>query len=330
MRSMVEGPLAPQEAPPPAYGWSPSPRNRGEDNPIPVPTWLANLDQAWAGVPLIHAGRLVGLVILEHPPIRRALDWEDFDLFRTAGIQAASYIAEARGQQALADARRFDEFNRRFAFIMHDIKNLVSQLSLVARNAERHADKPEFRADMIATLQSSVRKMNDLLVRLSPGAVRAADQPRPVPILDLAEAIAAAKRHAHPVRVSGDPLLSAKADRAGLEQALGHLVQNAIDASPVDLPVEIRFFESGGDVAIEVIDRGHGMSDEFVRTRLFQPFASTKESGFGLGAYEARALLQAMGGRLEVDSLEGEGTRFTLFLPGAETEPTPHYERMRA
>ncbi|HEV2867531.1 MAG TPA: XrtA/PEP-CTERM system histidine kinase PrsK, partial [Allosphingosinicella sp.] len=124
---------------------------RRGDLELPVPPWLAGLESAWAGVPLIHEGRLVALVLLEHPPFRRPLDWEDFDLFRTAGIQAASYIAEARGQQALADARRFDEFNRRFAFIMHDIKNLVSQLSLVARNAERHAANPEFRADMIAT-----------------------------------------------------------------------------------------------------------------------------------------------------------------------------------
>jgi putative PEP-CTERM system histidine kinase len=298
---------------------------------LAVPHWLARLDSAWAGVPLIHAGKLAGLVILEHPPIRRPLDWEDFDLFRTAGIQAASYIAEARGQQALADSRRFDEFNRRFAFIMHDIKNLVSQLSLVARNAERHAENPEFRADMIATLQSSVKKMNDLLVRLSPGAVRAAAEPvRLTRIIEPVEAVAAAKRHAHEIRISGDPALAAKADRTGLEQALGHLVQNAIDASPPDAPVEVRFFESGGDVVIEVADRGHGMSEEFVRTRLFQPFASTKESGFGLGAYEARALLIAMGGRLEVETLVNEGTRFTLFLPGAVVEAAPNYERMRA
>ena len=138
------------------------------DAAVDVPAWLAGLERAWAGAPLIHKGRLVGLVVLEHPPYRRPLDWEDFDLLRAAGIQAASYIAEARSQQALADARRFDEFNRRFAFILHDIKNLVSQLTLVARNAERHADNPEFRADMIATLQSSVAKMNDLLARLSP------------------------------------------------------------------------------------------------------------------------------------------------------------------
>jgi putative PEP-CTERM system histidine kinase len=297
---------------------------------IAVPAWLASLDQAWAGVPLVHGGRIAGLVILAEPAFRRRLDWEDFDLFRTAGIQAASYIAEARSQQALADAQRFDEFNRRFAFIMHDIKNLVSQLSLVARNAERHADNPEFRADMIATLQSSVRKMNDLLARLSPGAARASEPPRAVEIQKLAEAVAAAKRHAHPVRVGGDAALVARVDPAGLEQALGHLVQNAIEASPPDRPVEIRIFESGGDVAIEVIDRGHGMSAGFVRDRLFQPFVSTKETGFGIGAHEARALILAMGGRLDVESGEGEGTRFTLYLPAAQDRAAPFYERMRA
>ena len=295
-----------------------------------VPGWLAGLERAWAGVPLIHAGRLVGLVILEHPPFRRPLDWEDFDLFRAAGIQAASYIAESRGQQALADARRFDEFNRRFAFIMHDIKNLVSQLSLVARNAQRHADNPEFRADMIATLQASVRKMNELLARLSPGAARETEPPRPIRIHPLIEGVVASKRRGHPIMFAGNAGLVASGDATGLEQALGHLVQNAIDASDRDTPVEVRSFESGGDVAIEIVDRGAGMSEEFVRTRLFQPFASTKESGFGIGAYEARALVAAMGGRLEVESAVGEGTRFTIILPGAEAPPAHSYERMRA
>lgn len=303
--------------------------SRGEER-IPVPHWLAGMDRAWAGIPLSHEGRLAGLVILEHPAIRRRLDWEDFDLFRTAGIQAASYIAEARSQQALADAQRFDEFNRRFAFIMHDIKNLVSQLSLVARNAERHADNPDFRADMIATLQSSVRKMNDLLVRLSPGAAREADPPRAVEIAPLVEALVEAKRRLHPVRLACASGLTAMADPAGLEQALGHLIQNAIEASGEADPVTVRCFESGGDVAIEVIDRGHGMAAEFVRTRLFQPFASTKDSGFGIGAYEARALIQAMGGRLEVESRVGEGTSFTLFLGGADTGTVHFPDRMRA
>ncbi|HEV2867238.1 MAG TPA: ATP-binding protein, partial [Allosphingosinicella sp.] len=226
--------------------------------------------------------------------------------------------------------RRFDEFNRRFAFIMHDIKNLVSQLSLVARNAERHAANPEFRADMIATLQASVKKLNDLLARLSPGAARESEPPRLVPIQPLVETVAAAKRKSHPVTAIGEATLTATADPHSLQEALGHLVQNAIDASPPGAAVEIRFFESGGDAMIEIVDRGSGMSDEFIRTRLFQPFVSTKPTGFGIGAYEARALIAAAGGRLEVDTALGEGSRFTIILPGAQAVPGAQYERMRA
>lgn len=287
---------------------------------IRVPATLVSPESLWAGVPLIHGERLVGLVLLGHPLVRRPLDWEDFDLFRTVGIQAASYLAEARTQDALADARRFDEFNRRFAFIIHDIKNLVSQLSLVIRNAERHADKPEFREDMIATLHSSVKKMNDLLARLHRGSQNVEAEPvRTIPVGQAVAAVAEIKRRVHPVEVEGNPAIAAMADPVRLEQALGHLVQNAIDASPGGAPVRIRCGVRGREAAIEIIDRGEGMSADFIRTRLFQPFASTKESGFGVGAFEARSLVAAMGGRIEVDSRPGDGSCFTLLLPLDDT-----------
>ncbi|HEX8480761.1 MAG TPA: XrtA/PEP-CTERM system histidine kinase PrsK [Allosphingosinicella sp.] len=287
---------------------------------VRVPAPLAALDGLWAGVPLIHGDRLVGLVLLEHPLVRRPLDWEDFDLFRTVGIQAASYLAEARTQDALADARRFDEFNRRFAFIIHDIKNLVSQLSLVIRNSERHADKPEFREDMIATLHSSVKKMNDLLARLHRGGSNVEAEPvRAVPIGQAVAAVAEIKKRVHPVETEGNMAVAAVADPVRLEQALAHLVQNAIDASPGGSAVRIRCGSRGNEALIEIVDQGEGMSADFIRTRLFQPFASTKESGFGVGAFEARSLIAAMGGRIEVDSREGEGSRFTILLPLGET-----------
>lgn len=284
----------------------------------PLPDMLATLANAWAGIPLIHDGRLQGLVVIAHPPLKRALDWEDFDLFRAAGRQAASYIAEARSLSALAEARRFDEFNRRFAFILHDIKNLVSQLSLVARNAERHADNPEFRTDMVATLQSSVRKMNDLLARLAPGArgIGAVD-PRPIAVQPLLARQIEAKRRSHPIELSGDARLTAKVDPAGFEQAFAHLLQNAIEASPAEAPVTVGFEASGRDICVHIADRGHGMSADFIAGQLFQPFASTKDGGFGIGAHEARALIEAMGGRIDVVSRPGAGTTFTLRLAAA-------------
>jgi putative PEP-CTERM system histidine kinase len=296
---------------------------------LPMPEWLRAMDGAWAGVPLLHNDRLVGLVLLAHPSLRRPLDWEDFDLFRTAGIQAASYLAEARSQEALANAGRFDEFNRRFAFIMHDIKNLVSQLGLVIRNAERHADKPEFREDMIATLESSVRKMNDLLARLSRGNANVEAEPvRTIGLDGCVAAVAELKRRVHPIDVAGERGLAITSDPSRLEQALMHLVQNAIDASPAGSPVRIEVARAGPDAALQVVDAGAGMSADFIRTRLFQPFASTKEGGFGVGAFEARTLVAAIGGRLEVESCPGEGSRFTILLPLAQARPA--YERMQA
>ena len=297
-----------------------------------MPGLFDDMPEAWAGIPLIHNGRLVGLVVIAHPAARRALDWEDFDLFRAAGRQAASYIAEAQTMDALAQAQRFDEFNRRFAFIMHDIKNLVSQLSLVARNAERHADNPAFRADMALTLQSSVKKMNDMLARIAPGAKsdRGALSPRPINLQQVLGPVAEAKKRLHPVALSGDARILALADPVALDQAVTHLVQNGIDASPSEAPVHIDFASRDGQAVIEVRDQGCGMSAEFIRARLFQPFVSTKDGGFGIGAHEARALIEQMGGRIEVDSRPGAGSRFTIKLRLADSEANPITQRISA
>jgi signal transduction histidine kinase len=149
-------------------------------------------------------------------------------------------------------------------------------------------------------------------------------------VLAVAAGIARTKQRVHRIELFGPASLSAHADPARLEQALAHLVQNAIDASNPGEPVRICCSERAGEIVIEVIDQGSGMSAEFIRTRLFQPFASTKEGGFGIGAFEARSLVAAIGGRLEVESRVGEGTRFTIFLPAARTDAAPEFERMRA
>lgn len=281
-----------------------------------VPMWMLDAD-GWVLVPLLHLGRLQGAILLARPLVDRALDWEDFDLLRIAGRQVASYLAEARAQEALAEAERFDEFNRRFAFILHDIKNLVSQLTLVARNAERHADNPAFRADMVATLQESAGRMNDLLARLSQNHRARGEDLRAVDLFPLAEQVAARRRSQHPIVVIGTPGVLAQADPARLEQLLGHLVQNAIEASPPTEPVTISLVTEGQTVVLSVIDQGCGMTPAFLRDQLFKPFVSSKPGGFGIGAFEAKQLAEAMGGTVAVDSRSGDGTIFRVMLPAA-------------
>ena len=283
-----------------------------------IPQWMLDRPDAWVIVPLIHLGTFVGAILLTRPPVDRSLDWEDFDLLRVAGRQAASYLAEDRSHAALADAERFDEFNRRFAFILHDLKNMVSQLSLVARNAERHAENPDFRADMVATLKDSSERMQSLLARLSQRGSPRPEPLQPVDIAALVERVATVRRAGHPIvcRSIGAPVALAQPGR--LETVLGHLIQNAVEASAPTEPVILSATTLGRQVAIEVGDRGHGMSPSFVRDQLFRPFASTKPGGFGIGAYEARQLVVAMGGEMAVTSREGEGTLFRLLLPVAQ------------
>lgn len=284
---------------------------------LAIPEWLLADPRAWVVVPLLHFQRMIAVAVLHRPPVSRSLDWEDLDVLRIAGQQAASYLAESQSQAALSEAKRFDEFNRRFAFIMHDIKNLASQLSLLARNAERHADKPEFRADMVETLKISAGRLSDLLVRLAPRERRAADADR-VLVEPVLRDVAAEVRTRRALFVGCQAGLAAWGDAASIRQIVQHLVANALDASAPDTPVQLIAVAEQGRVRIDVIDQGAGMSRAFIREELFKPFVSTKEGGFGLGAFEAMQLAQAMGGAIDVASEPGKGSDFTLWLPLAD------------
>jgi putative PEP-CTERM system histidine kinase len=283
------------------------------------PSWLMDEMSAWAMVPLVHYEKLVGVVVLARPAITRRLDWEDFDLLGVVGRQLASYLAEQASQDALGEALRFDEFNRRMAFVMHDIKNLASQLSLLARNAERHADKPEFRDDMLITLRNSADKLQALLARLGRYGAQGNEALQTVAIEDVLSRLVERYRGQHEVAVVDLTPCMVRVDREGLEQALVHLVQNAIEASHERSPVLVCQSCQEGRAVLEIIDSGCGMNAEFIRTRLFKPFHSSKPGGFGIGAFEARELIRGMGGQLDVESREGLGTRFRIALPLAET-----------
>ncbi len=284
-----------------------------------LPAWLAAERRYWLVIPAFNRDALAGVLLIGRSLVPRRLGWEDEELLKTLGRQVGSYVAESRGQSALEEARRFEEFNRRFAFILHDIKNLVSQLSLLARNAERHADNPEFRSDMVATLKESVGKMNALLGWLSQRATGAGTSDRDVSITGLLGDLVRTRRGAWPALSLSLPddatALLVRGDPARLEQMFAHLLQNAIDASPAGAPIRLDVAAAGSEVVVTLADRGHGMSARFIRQELFQPFTSTKPGGFGIGAYEAREIVRAHGGRLDVASREGEGTSFTISLP---------------
>jgi putative PEP-CTERM system histidine kinase len=293
---------------------------RGSHGSLALPDWAAADSSIWLALPLVRREKLSAILLLQRSLAPRDLNWEDFDLLRTLARQGASYLAEAETQTRLEEARSFDEYNRRFAFVMHDVKNVVSQLALVARNAERHADKPEFRADMVATLNASVGKMTDLLKlmgRESDRTAAVAAAPAEADLARLLTIVVAALRRQHSaIDLDGaEASVYVPGDAQRLEAMLTHLVQNAIDASAPDAPIRLSLATRAGEARVIVADAGHGMSAAFMRDELFKPFRSTKEGGFGIGAFEAREIVRAHGGRLDVESRPGEGTRFTITLP---------------
>ncbi|WGG48203.1 XrtA/PEP-CTERM system histidine kinase PrsK [Rugamonas sp. DEMB1] len=289
----------------------------GAEGAVALPAWLPAVPRAWLVLPLILHGQLSGFVLLLQPPQPVKLNWETIDLLKIAGSQVASYLAQREAATALSMARQFDSFNRLSTFVVHDLKNLVSQLSLLMQNAERHRDNPEFQQDMRETVDFAVQKMKRLLQKLSRG-----DTPeRAVPL-----ALAQVLRQAVALKDAFEPrptLLIADADAATevladperLARVLGHLIQNAIEATPRGGAVSVRLARADGVARIEVSDTGSGMSADFIRERLFKPFDSTKSAGMGIGAFESKEYIAQLGGRMEVASAPGRGSTFVLRLP---------------
>jgi putative PEP-CTERM system histidine kinase len=279
-----------------------------------LPPWLTEISRAWLVVPLVHHDELRGVLVLGKPRAPKDLDWEDFELLGTLGQQAASYLAEYELSEALADARQFDAFNKRFAFVIHDVKNLVSRLSLIVSNAAKHRHDAAFQDDVIRTIEGSIDKMKRLLLQLhaQPGNLG-----NVIEIDGLLQSAVAAQSGRGPA-VSldvRDSALTVKADEERLRRVIGHLVQNAVEAVKQDGQVQVRLRAEGAMAVLEVEDNGPGMEPEFVREKLMKPFKTTKGEGYGIGVYETNEFARAAGGRLDVFSRPGRGTVMKMSLP---------------
>jgi putative PEP-CTERM system histidine kinase len=290
---------------------------------LALPEWLEQAARAWLVVPLIMHGKLFGFVLLQKSRSPVKLNWEVIDLLEIAGSQAASYLAQQDAANALMVARQFESFNRMSTFVVHDLKNLVSQLSLMNANAAKHKDNPEFQADMLETVSHSVQKMRLLLQKLSRS--ESLDKPVPLAIDQVVRQAVALKTAFEPrpqLQVE-DAGLAVLADRERLERVVGHLIQNAIEATSKDGKVTIRLGRAGEAVLVEITDTGQGMSEEFIRERLFKPFESTKSAGMGIGVFESREYINELGGSLEVSSRPSLGTTFKVILPLYRQELQP-------
>jgi len=288
---------------------------RGRYEQLQLPEWLTQLNGAWLIVPLAVGERLIGFVVLASARTPIDVNWEINDLLKTAGRQAASFLAQMQATEALLEVRKFDAFNRMSAFVVHDLKNIVTQLALMLRNAERHRDNPEFQQDMLMTVENAVERMRQLMLQLREGETPPG-MPCGVKLGEIMNRVQAAKQ-AQGRKVDLEILepVTTRGHEERIERIIGHVVQNALDATPADGKVWIRLDRQAGQARVEIGDTGQGMSEEFIRNRLFKPFQTTKETGMGIGAYESFQYVQELGGQIQVDSELNQGTRVTMLLP---------------
>ena len=280
-----------------------------------LPPWLANERRIWLVVPLIVGEELIGFVGLGPARAHVDLDWEVRDLLKTASRQAASFLAQMRATEALLEARKFDAFNRMSAFVVHDLKNIVTQLSLMVKNAQRLHSNPEFQADMLATVESSLEKMRQMMMQLRDGEAPSAGRSG-VDLHAIAKRIEAmVQRQNRQIEVDAAEHVYTRGHEERIERVLGHIVQNALDATKSGDRVWLKLALVSGQVRVEIGDTGKGMSEEYVRTRLFKPFETTKEAGMGIGVYESAQYIKELGGSIDVDTAVNRGTVMTVRLP---------------
>lgn len=283
-----------------------------------LPQWLLGLKKAWLLIPLHLQDRLLGFVLLKESRVDFELNWEDHELMHAAAQQAASYLAQMIASDALSEVRQFSAFNQVSAFVVHDIKTLNSQLSLMIRNAEKHKANPSFVDDMIKTTEHAVNKMSELLKHFRGNKGDEESESEIVNLVTVVRRIVTeAKRHKPLPRFEcGESEIPVSGKESELRASIGHLVQNAQDATSDEGTVEARLKSEGEFAVLTIADTGSGMTREFINTRLFKPFDSTKGlTGMGIGVYQCRATVRKMGGELKVQSVPGQGSEFTISLP---------------
>jgi putative PEP-CTERM system histidine kinase len=285
-------------------------------------------------VPLAQGEELIGFVLLVSPPEPFKPNYEDRDLLKTVGRHVAVHLAQFEADKRLAESRQFEAYHRLTAFVMHDLKNLTAQLALIVSNAEKHKHNPEFVDDAISTIANSTERMQRLMQQLQRRDTRGLTRRIAIGEVVRKAVERCAARRPLPELEGTARDVWVEADPERLAMILEHVVRNAQDACREDGRVAVIVDADGAAegmaappsetatqllvpvATVTVVDDGHGMSAEFMRERLFKPFDTTKGSkGMGIGAYQAREYVRSLGGRVDVASVEGQGTRFTLRVP---------------
>ncbi|WP_286270933.1 XrtA/PEP-CTERM system histidine kinase PrsK [Thalassotalea hakodatensis] len=267
-------------------------------------------------IPIFIGKAFYGLFLIGDINEMKQLNWEDRDLLFAVSKQLGNFISLNEANDELAESKQFDAFNRMSAFLVHDLKNVQAQLALITTNAEKHRDNPEFVDDVFETVESATDRLGKVLSQLRNKRVEKSRDSE-IDLVELLEKVVEQRNVEKPLVIIKQAVPTKLAtNEEKLHSVLNHLVQNAQEASSEDTTVELSLNNNKNIVTITITDQGSGMSEDFIKYRLFKPFDTTKgNAGMGIGVYEAKQFIESVSGTIAVKSTEHSGTTFTIQLP---------------
>jgi putative PEP-CTERM system histidine kinase len=269
------------------------------------------------GIPLRAADQALGVLVLADRVNALYYTPEEMDLLKCIGDDIAASLLNLRLTREILERKELEAFQTMSAFFIHDLKNAASTLGLTLQNLPTHFDDPAFREDALRGIKGAADRINHIIGRL--GAFR--DQPRSRPAeIDLNSlvnevVISLNGSSSTEIVIKLDPLPTIVADREQLGSVITNLLLNARDAVGGQGRITIETKELGGWVTLSVSDNGCGMSADFLKDSLFRPFHTTKKQGLGVGMFQAKMIVEAHRGNIQVKSEPGSGTTFQVMLP---------------
>ncbi len=267
-------------------------------------------------VPIFIGKAFYGLFVLADENKIKQLNWEDRDLLFAVSKQLGNFISLYEATDKLTESKQFDAFNRMSAFLVHDLKNVQAQLALITTNAEKHRDNPAFIDDVFETVESATERLAKVLSQLRKKQVEQSSN-RKIDLAEIIDKVVSQCNVQQPhVSFEHDGNCCSLIDHEAFHSVMHHLIQNAQEATENHGWVKVTLAEKKRTIRITIEDNGCGMSEEFINTRLFRPFDTTKgNAGMGIGVFEAKQFFESMAGIIKVESIPKRGTVFTIDLP---------------
>ena len=271
-------------------------------------------------VPLAIGHQVVGLIAIGSEFTGGRYGEDDFDLLSALGGQTASALLAIRTGEELSHVREQQAWHRLSAFVLHDIKNAATMLSLLQNNAPENIHKPEFQQDMLELVNDALKRMNRVENQLR--TLNNKIEPKQETFnlntfLEKSCKVLESKLRGLQVNITSAPDIEVCSDSTLLASILENLSLNSLEAGGGETKITLNTYLDHvlKTVVIEFSDNGPGIHEELLPDGLFEPFRTSKDGGSGIGLWQARQMMLNLDGNIEARNNTHGGALFVLGLP---------------